>query len=232
MEEELINRILKLENELKSTKYLVIFLILMFIVLAFQYITVQQKNQLSVELIRTKGLILQDENGRDVMLMGYPVPYSGQRKRTDELEGILMMDVQGNDRLFMGKEGTFLVDGELFNRIDEGWGLLVNDQNGNERGGFGILDSLNAVVMGMNYPAGEGIMLVTEPEHAFILINSDTDEIPRERIVLSHEKNEEETLIKLSDGEASERILIQAITGKNPAFEYLKKNGMKNQLFQ
>lgn len=41
MEEELVNRIIKLENELKSTKYLVVFLILMFIVLSYQYISVK-----------------------------------------------------------------------------------------------------------------------------------------------------------------------------------------------
>jgi hypothetical protein len=233
MEEELIKRILKLENELKSTKYLVIFLIMMFIVLAYQYITVRQKDQLSVELIRTRGLILQDENGRDVMLMGYPVPYSKQRKRTDGLEGLLWMDVHGNDRLFMGSQGSLQVNGELYSRIDAGWGFLVNDQLGNERGGFGILDSLNSMVLGLNYPAGEGIVMVTEPDHAFMVFNADTDSSPRERIVLSHTGNgEEKTLIRLGDNLTDDRILICTARGEDPALEYLKRNGIKNNLFR
>ncbi len=233
MEEELIKRILKLENELKSTKYLVIFLILMFMVLAYQYISVRQENQLTVELIRTRGLILQDDTGRDVMLMGDPIPYSEHRRRTDNREGLLVMDEAGQDRLFIGKQGSIQVEGKLFNRIDEGWGFLVNDQNGNERGGFGMLDSLNSMVMGLNYPGGEGIMLVTEPDHAFMVIHSDTEDIPKERLILSHERNTvEKTLIKISDHEADDRIIIRAISDEDPQLEYRKRSNIKNDLFQ
>lgn len=233
MEEKLVNRILKLENELKSTKYLVVFLILMFIVLSYQYISVQQKSQLSVDLIRTRGLIIQDEMGREVMMVGKPIPFSSQRKRTDAREGLLMIDENGNDRLFIGKQGPHQVEGKRFNRIDERWGFLVNDENGNERGGFGMLDSLNSMVMGLNYPGGEGIMLVTEPAHAYMVIHSDTEGIPKERLILSHEMNTvEKTLIKISDHEADDRIIIRAISEKDPQLEYRKRSNIKNDLFQ
>jgi len=233
MEEELIDRIQKVEKELKSTKYLVVFLILMFVVLAYQYITVQQKNQLSVDLVKTRGLIIQDKYGKDIMLMGAPIPSTKARRRTDPLKGFLMLDGNGKDRLFMGQEGSIQVNGNLFNRIDKGWGFLVNGKNGNERGGFGILDSLNSMVLSMNYPSGEAIMMVAEPMNAFVQIKSDSGEYQRERILLSHQRNEyERTFIKLGDNSADERILIQAIEDREPSLEYLKRDGIKKDLLK
>jgi hypothetical protein len=233
MEEELVNRIRKLENELKSTKYLVIFLILMFIILAFQYITVQQKNQLTVNLVRTRGLILQDEKGRDRILMGNPLPYSELRKRTDKRAGLLMMDEMGNDRLFIGKQGALQVKGKLYNRIDQGWGFLVNDQHGNERGGLGMLDSLNSMVLGLNYPGREGIMIVAEPDHAFMAIHSDSEDHPSERMVFSCKRNAiEKTEIKISDQEGDDRIILQTASEDEPHLVYRKKNGLIKDLFQ
>lgn len=35
------------------------------------------------DLIRSKGIIIEDENGRDRILIGAPVPYSKNRVRTD-----------------------------------------------------------------------------------------------------------------------------------------------------
>jgi hypothetical protein len=233
MMEELTNRLLKLEKELKSTKYLVLFLILMFIILAYQYITVQQKSMITVDLIRTRGLIVQDQFGNDVMLLGSPVPFTKTRKRTDPLAGLLMMDQNGRDRLFLGKEGALQVDGKLFNRIDEGWGFLVNDKNGNERGGFGILDSLNSVILGLDYPGGEAIMLVAKPKNAFILINSDTVEYPRERIVLWHENSAgENTFIKMGDKKADDRIIVRTGSNREPSLEFHKTNGTKYDLLE
>jgi hypothetical protein len=198
MEEELVERILRLEKELKSTKYLVIFLILMFIMLAYQYITVQQKNAISVDLVRTRGLIIGDRNDKDAILMGFPIPSSEERKRTDPLDGLLMLDKNGHDRLFVGREKTMQVNDKMFNRTDQGWGFIVNDGRGNERGNFSMLDSLNSMVLGLDYPSGEGIMMVTQPESAFIVINSDTNAPGRERIVLMNEQNgREETYVRI-----------------------------------
>ena len=198
MEEELVERILRLEKELKSTKYLVIFLILMFIMLAYQYISVQQKNTISVDLVRTRALIIEDRNNKDAILMGFPIPSSEERKRTDPLDGFLMLDKNGHDRLFVGREETMQVNDKMFNRIDQGWGFIVNDGRGNERGNFSMLDSLNSIVLGLDYPSGEGIMMVTQPESAFIVINSDTNGQGRERIVLMNERNgREETYVRI-----------------------------------
>lgn len=198
MEEELVERILRLEKELKSTKYLVIFLILMFIMLAYQYVTVQQKNAISVDLVRTRALIIGDRNDKDAILMGFPIPSSEERKRTDPLDGFLMLDENGHDRLFVGREETMQVNDKMFNRTDQGWGFIVNDGRGNERGNFSMLDSLNSIVLGLDYQSGEGIMMVTQPESAFIVINSDTNGPGRERIVLMNERNgHEETYVRI-----------------------------------
>jgi hypothetical protein len=233
MEEELMDRIYKLENELKSTKYLVIFLILMFIILAYQYISVQQKNTISVEMVRTRGLVIQDQKGNDVILMGYPIPYSEARKRTDPVDGFLMVDKNGTDRLFMGKAGALQVNGELFNRIDQGWGFMVNDSRGNERGHFSMLDSLNSIILGMDYPTGEGIMVVAQPDNAFIVINADTSGTARERIILRHEMNgTEENFIKIGNEQSKGRVIIRASDMEDPSLIYRKMDGTENDLLR
>lgn len=210
MEEELLERIQRLEKELKSTKYLIIFFILMFIMLAYQYITIQQKKIVSADMVHTKGLVIRDSDGQDVMLMGYPVPYSEDRKREDVMDGVLILDGNGNDRLFMGREGAVQVGGQTFSRIDNGWGFLVNDQGGNERGNFSMLDSLNAMVMGMDYPAGEGLMMAVQPGGAFLVINADTTGIARERIILRHERNgKEETFISVGNPDKKEPLILR-----------------------
>jgi hypothetical protein len=217
MDEELIERILRLEKELKSTKYLVIFLILMFIILAWQYISVQQKNAISVDMVRTRGLIIKGRDGKDAVLMGYPLPLSETRKRTDPLDGFLMLDQYGNDRLFVGKEGALQNNDKMFNRIDQGWGFLVNDGRGNERGNFSILDSMNSVILGLDYPTGEGIMMVAQPGSAFLVINADTSGPERERIILMNELDgREETYVRIGNGKNNDPLILKASeTGNN-----------------
>lgn len=167
------------------------------------------------------------------MLVEKPIPFSTQRRRTDVREGFLMIDENGRDRLFIGKQGAFQVEGKRFNRIDERWGFLVIDKNGYERGGLGMLGSLKSMVMGLNYPGGEGIMLVTEPAHAFRMIHSDTLDIPKERLILSHDRNTvEKTLITISDHEMDERTIIRAISDEDPQLEYRKRSNLKSDLFQ
>jgi hypothetical protein len=233
MEEELTGRIVKLEKELKSAKYLVIFLILMFIVLAYQFITVQQKSRISVDLVQTRGLIIQDKYGNDILLMGSPLPYSQGRKRTEPSSGMVLMDSNGNDRLFLGQTGSLQIGGSLYSRISDGWGLLVNDSNGDERAVFGILDSLNSMVLGLNYPESEAIKLVSQPTSAFIQINSDSEDYPGERILLLHERGDKErSIIRMGDNEIDDKILIKTSSGIDPSLEFHKKDGSKINLLE
>jgi len=211
MEEELLERINRLERELKSAKYLFIFLILMFIMLAYQYLSVQRKRSVSADLVRTRSLILVDNEGMDAVLMGYPVPSSEKRIRNEPMDGILMLDRNGNDRIFMGRTESLQKKGELYNRIDAGWGYLVNDRDGNERGNLSILDSLNSMVLGLNYPVGEGIMLVSQPGSSFMVINADSDGPQRERIILKNEQNgNERTFLQIGNkNEVNEPVIIR-----------------------
>ncbi|MFD2034044.1 hypothetical protein ACFSKL_04535 [Belliella marina] len=112
------------------------------------------------EIIRTKGIIVEDEHGRDRILIGAPIPESKDRVRTDlkkveeywagqygeqymewykdyyhGTNGMVVMDEHGIDKLLVGDK---LADANGGVRISESTGIIWNDENGMERGGVGV----------------------------------------------------------------------------------------------
>lgn len=117
----------------------------------------------SNKIIRTKGIVVVDEQGRDRILIGSPIPASKDRVRTDferyrkeiaptvaidmdkymewyknykhSSDGIVVMDENGVDRVLLGDK---LADPNVGKRIFEASGLLVNDYKGMELLGAGV----------------------------------------------------------------------------------------------
>lgn len=115
------------------------------------------------KVIRTKGIVVVDEQGRDRILIGSPIPASKYRVRTDieryrkeiapsvaidmekymewyknykhSSDGIVVMDENGVDRVLLGDK---LADPNVGKRIFEPAGMLVNDNKGMELLGAGV----------------------------------------------------------------------------------------------
>lgn len=145
-----------------------------FVFLAFTY----QRN--SDEIIRTKGLIVTDENGKDRILIGAPVPSSENRIRSsfekaksawgkrfpsfdwyktlnNGTNGILILDEHGYDKIAIGDP---VPDPNIGKRIAPSVGLAINDNEGFERSGWGFTPENNRVVFGLDNPQGsEGVIL-------------------------------------------------------------------------
>lgn len=129
------------------------------------------------KIIKARGLVIVDENGKERILIGAPVPAAKNRVRTDTARvralwankfkdaeqymkwykdyrhaanGIVIMDENGYDRLSLGSD---LPDPNIGPRIGAHTGLLFNDEFGSERGGLGILHLENKqrrVVLGLD----------------------------------------------------------------------------------
>ena len=112
-------------------------------------------------VIRTRGLIIEDEAGRERILIGAPVPEAANRVRTDEARvrevwaprfpnaymgyyqdyihetnGMLILSDDGFDRLVVGDP---VPDPNIGRRIAPSTGMVINDSQGFERTGYGVL---------------------------------------------------------------------------------------------
>lgn len=144
---------------------------------------------LDTDLIRARGIVLQDSLGRDRILIGAPFPFSPDRIRTDTAKvraawakdlggdeymgwyrdyrndgnGVLVLNAQGYDQVVLGDE---LPDPNTGRRITVPTGLLWNDSLGFERGGLGVNRLIGSGAyrngLGFDDEAGEGL-------HLFIL---------------------------------------------------------------
>ncbi|HEX8637930.1 MAG TPA: hypothetical protein VF692_07710 [Pyrinomonadaceae bacterium] len=181
-------RITLLERRLYFA-YLIIITVVLIQIGSFVWSPAQASNESAEsanKVIKTRGIIIVDEQGRERILLGAPIPAAKNRVRTDlarvkeiwgkrypsvekymeyykdynhNVNGMLILDQNGFDRLAVGDQIT---DPNIGKRIGTQTGLIFNDEQGDERGGFGLLKVKDnyRVVMGMDSNKGnEGLTL-------------------------------------------------------------------------
>ena len=184
MEKEVLSRLNKLEK--KYNRLRIISLALTFLLVLIFTSGFIKTNKF--ELIRTKGIIVEDENGRDRILIGAPIPFSKNRVRTDTslvrqywaknygskaeefmkwykdyyhgAEGIVIMNERGFDRVLVGDK---LADPNSGKRMFESAGITWNDKEGWELGGAGVNtteDGKSRAVIGVDDSTGEAVHIV------------------------------------------------------------------------
>jgi hypothetical protein len=132
------------------------------------------------DVIRTRGIVIVDAQGRDRILIGAPIPASHDRIRGDfakakqawgkrypdfewyrglehSTNGIVVLDPHGYDRIVLGDPTP---DPNIGKRAAPASGIAVNDTNGFERSGWGYFPSLDRTILGVDTPGGtEGVMV-------------------------------------------------------------------------
>jgi len=141
------------------------------------------------KVLRVRGLVIEDDKGRERILIGAPIPAAKNRVRTDlarvektwatrypqsarymeyykgyrhAVNGLLVLDENGFDRLAIGDS---VPDPNIGKRIGQEVGLVMNDAKGDERTGYGLLDVQGTyrVVLGLDSRRGqEGVALVLD----------------------------------------------------------------------
>jgi len=139
----------------------------------------------TAEVLRARGLVIVDEAGRERILIGAPIPAAENRVRTDmerveriwgtrfprayveeyypkyrhSVHGMVVLDENGFDRVVIGDS---VPDPNIGRRIGPASGMVINDAEGFERSGYGLLDVDGAyrVVLGLDGNDGrEGVTL-------------------------------------------------------------------------
>lgn len=118
-------------------------------------------------VLRARGLVIVDAQGRDRILLGAPTPASRDRRRTGaESDALVILGPDGADRILVGQSPQPIVQGHVAQRIAEAWGLVLHDPRGNERGGMGFLGDSRAAIA-LDYPQHDAIgMVVDDKSHS------------------------------------------------------------------
>ncbi len=142
-------------------------------------------------VLRARGLIIEDEVGRERILIGAPVPEAANRVRTDEARvrevwapgfpdpdaymgyyrdyshdtnGMLILSEDGFDRLAVGDPTP---DPNIGRRIAPSTGMVINDTEGFERMGYGVkpMDGRYRVSLGLDTDRiEEGLILMLDDD--------------------------------------------------------------------
>jgi hypothetical protein len=139
------------------------------------------------EVIRARGLIIEDAAGRERILIGAPIPAAANRVRTDlarveqlwaprypnpkqymeyykgyrhTMHGMLVLDENGFDRIAIGDSTP---DPNIGRRIGPASGIVINNDQGFERSGYGLLKvgDRNRVVLGLDSKSGSEALALT-----------------------------------------------------------------------
>jgi hypothetical protein len=141
-----------LEQRMQSTnrqvKVLRVTSVIQFIILLFLAMSLLTHHAVragsSSDVLRIRGLIIEDGEGRARILVGAPFPSVTGRKRQDEASSaILFLDPSGSDRLLVGEGIGARINGKIYSQQQRSvpgssYGINIMDGSGNERGGFGF----------------------------------------------------------------------------------------------
>jgi hypothetical protein len=152
-------------------------------------ITIAYFTKSSTPIIRAKGIVIEDAQGKDRILIGAPIPASTHRVRTDTTlvrkhwasrfgdeandymawykdythttDGMVIMNEDGFDRVVIGDKVT---DPNIGKRMFEMAGVVWNNREGWELGGAGVNTSRDGKIarsiIGLDNEEGEAVHLV------------------------------------------------------------------------
>lgn len=190
----------------------------------------------ATDIIRVKGIIVEDENGKERILIGAPLPYAKNRARTDTLKikekwaagmgpkymewyksynnncnGIMILDENGWDKIAIGDP---VPDPIIGNRIGPATGMIINDEKGLERTGYGVLNVNGKlrVVLGLDHGNGtEGAALSVLPDGSVgLYLDSKDNSIFAGHVKADHWKSPDKkvfTGITIQDSSKNRKII-------------------------
>ena len=164
----------------------------------------------AADVLRLKGLIIEDSAGRPRIVMGAPAPQVAGRDRQDALTGIVYLDENGADRLTFGAYPDPMLESGTVARRVPGAGILIHDREGVERGGYGVLDDGMAALT-VDWPkTGEGAVVSAGERFAGMgVFHRSPPGVYREAVTIGAVREGEEGFVKLSDAAGNQRVRVQ-----------------------
>lgn len=128
------------------------------------------------KVLRVKGLVIDDEQGRARILLGAPFPKTPDRLRQDDgSAAMVFLDNEGHDRFLVGETIGAQIGGKVpqqFHRIGQSsaYGATIFDAAGNERGGMGFLsngNTVNRAVVALDRPGEDAVGMMVDDKTGY-----------------------------------------------------------------
>ena len=171
-------------------------------------------------VLRVRGLVVEDAQGRPRILLGAPAPNTG-RKRQDEAIGMLILGENGADHLTVAAPAPPpQIQGKVGRRDAKLAGIVIHDLDGNERGGFGYLDN-DRVVLGLDYGGRtrEAVVLYVLENGSAGISRTPRDGLRGPRGWFSIDNNTSSVRLRLADSTNAERLTISLRGDSVPRIE-------------
>jgi hypothetical protein len=176
-------------------------------------------------ILRSRGLIIEDAQGRPRVLLGAPFPSVSARSRKDATtEAMVFLDEAGHDRLTLGEAPDPQVSGRVLHRIAPHFGIVIHDSSGDERGAYGYLAN-GRVVVTLDRPGHEAWTAIVNDKTGFsgmTLLYPPGDAEGGDAIEMGTEGPE--SYLRMKDTGGTNRTILQIQKGKDLSVQTVDAN--------
>ena len=170
------------------------------------------------QVLKARGLVIVDGEGRAKILLGAPTPETADRLRKDaQTESLVFLGEDGSDRVIVGQTPDPYQGGQTSKRIAQNWGLVFSDPKGTERGGMGFLGEGRAA-MALDRPNGDavGMMVDDQAHYAGFMVNYPT----QEKTAMEFAVVDNQAFIRALDPEGRTRAKLVVSGSNQPSWEF------------
>lgn len=221
-----IGRLEKETQRLLRICLLQFFIIILIAVCLSAALTGRVKAESSSNVLRARGLVIEDQRGHARVILGAPVPAVHERKRQDSLtDSMIFLDEDGNDRLTLGEGPNPKANGKILHRIATFFGVLIHDNHGDERGGYGWLTNGRAVLT-LDRPGLDAWAAVVDDKTGFAGMRVEyPPDVARDSTAIEIGTQANTALFRLIDIKESNRAVLRLGANGLPAFQVFDEAG-------
>jgi hypothetical protein len=183
----------------------------------------------TAHILRVRGLVIEDARGRPRILLGAPFPAVKERVRQDERKtSILFLDEQGHDRLTLGEELEPQINGKVpagIHRIASGFGVVIHDGEGNERGTYGWLSNGRALIT-LDRPGAEAWTAMVNDRTGETTMSFDfPPQVAEDKSALEAGTKGAEAFVRFKNKDGKDRATFKTELGGSPSFAVIDDAG-------
>jgi hypothetical protein len=120
----------------------------------------------TADVIDAHAIRILDAANKPRILIGAPPPSEGRERKDGQTASIVVLGPDGHDRLILGETPNPRLDGKSFPRIATGYGLVLHNAQGSERGGIAYLDNGRGVIA-LDRPGGDAVEMIANDATGF-----------------------------------------------------------------